>query len=197
MKRNKVFNIIIVGIGGQGLITLLQILAQAALSQRLDIKTSELHGLAQRGGSVQVHLRFGKKVFSPLVPQKSADLIIALEAQEALNGLHYAKEETVFLINEYIKPLPAAKRSLSAEKIIKKIEKTSRQIFLVPASKISKEQLKNEVLAGVYLIGLAVFKKFLPFDKISLLEAIKRVMPAKYLSANLRAIALAEKNVKK
>ena len=178
------------------MITLLQVLAQAAMEQEFDVKTSELHGLAQRGGSVQAHLRFGKKIFSPLVPQKNADLIIALEAQEALNGLRYAKEKTVFLINEYIKPLAAAK-NLSAKKIIKKIEKTSRKILLVPASKIAREHLKNEVLAGIYLIGLAVFRKILPLEKKSLLEAIKKVIPARYLSANLQAIELAEKNAKK
>ena len=75
MKNN--FNIIISGIGGQGIITLTRILAEAALLQGLDVKTSELHGLSQRGGSVETHIRFGRNIFSPLVRQGSADLIIS------------------------------------------------------------------------------------------------------------------------
>ena len=66
------FNIVIVGTGGQGLITLLQIVAEAALRVGLDIRTSELHGLSQRGGSVEVHIRFGKKIYSPLIAQGKA-----------------------------------------------------------------------------------------------------------------------------
>ena len=85
MTQNKnQFNIVIVGTGGQGLITLLQVLAEAAVFSGLDIKTSELHGLSQRGGSVEVHIRFGKKIYSPLVAQGEADLVIALEMQESV-----------------------------------------------------------------------------------------------------------------
>ena len=90
MNNNKNFNIVIVGTGGQGLITLLQILAEAALIEKFDVKTSELHGLSQRGGSVEVHIRFGKKIHSPLVAQASADLILALEAQETLKASTFA-----------------------------------------------------------------------------------------------------------
>ena len=96
-KKLDQFNIVIVGTGGQGLITLLQIIAEAALDSGLDIKTSELHGLSQRGGSVEVHIRFGKKVYSPMVPQGKADLIIALEMQEALKASFFAGPKTTFL----------------------------------------------------------------------------------------------------
>ena len=91
MKKNvKEFNIVIVGTGGQGLITLLEIISEAALSEGFDVKTSELHGLSQRGGSVEVHITFGKKVLSPLVSQGEANLIIALEIQEALKACYYS-----------------------------------------------------------------------------------------------------------
>ena len=93
------FNIVIVGTGGQGLITLLQIIAEAALASGFDVKTSELHGLSQRGGSVEVHIRFGKKIYSPMVPQGKADLIVALEMQESLKASYFANRKTTFLIS--------------------------------------------------------------------------------------------------
>lgn len=85
-KDIKNFNIILVGVGGQGIITLTRILAQAALIERYDVKTSELHGLSQRGGSVEAHVRFGAKIYSPLVKRAGADLIISLEIQETLRA---------------------------------------------------------------------------------------------------------------
>jgi len=68
-KNLEQFNIVIAGTGGQGLITLLQVISEAAMAEGYDIRTSELHGLSQRGGSVEVHIRFGKKIYSPLVVQ--------------------------------------------------------------------------------------------------------------------------------
>jgi indolepyruvate ferredoxin oxidoreductase beta subunit len=79
MKTGKQeFNMIINGVGGQGLITLLKIISEAALVEGKDIRTSELHGLSQRGGSVEVYIRFGKKIWSPLVEKGKADLILSL-----------------------------------------------------------------------------------------------------------------------
>ncbi|MDO8435920.1 MAG: 2-oxoacid:acceptor oxidoreductase family protein, partial [bacterium] len=96
------FNIVIVGVGGQGLLTILQIIAEAALLEGYKVRTSELHGLAQRGGSVEVHIRFGKQIFSPLVPAQKADLIMALEMQEALRGRYFANAKTKFMVNKYV-----------------------------------------------------------------------------------------------
>ena len=84
--EHKTFNIILSGVGGQGIITLLQILAEAAFVEKYDVKTSELHGLSQRGGSVVAHLRFGEKIFSPLIKATEADLILSLEISEAVRA---------------------------------------------------------------------------------------------------------------
>ena len=78
---------VIVGVGGQGLITLLQVISEAAISEGYDIKTSELHGLSQRGGSVEVHIRFGKKIYTPLVAKGKADAAISARIT-ALNGFY-------------------------------------------------------------------------------------------------------------
>jgi indolepyruvate ferredoxin oxidoreductase beta subunit len=188
-KKIVQFNIMIVGTGGQGQITLLQILNQAAFIEGYDVKSSELHGLAQRGGSVEVHIRFGKEIFSPMVSQGKADLILALEMQETLKGSYYANSKTNFLINKYIIPIPAAK-PLSEKEILDNLKKITKNIAVVPAAEICKEKLGTEVLAGVYLICLAVFKKLIPLKPESLLAAIKKIIPEKFLELNLKAFDL-------
>jgi len=188
--KGKEFNTAIFGTGGQGQITLLQILAEAALTEGYDLKTSELHGLSQRGGSVEVHIRFGEKVFSPLVPQGKGDLILGLELQEALRGLYFANEKTIFLVNDYFSPIIGA--NLSRERTLEILKKLRERLFLVEASKICQEKLGKEVLAGIYLISLAVFKNLIPLKPESILKAIKKIIPEKYLELNLKAFELAK-----
>jgi len=100
MNTSDTFNIITAGYGGQGVLTLAKILARAAFMAGLNVKQAELHGLSQRGGSLACHVRFGKEVYSPLVRAGGADLIIALEAVEALRVCKFANpEKTVVLTN--------------------------------------------------------------------------------------------------
>ena len=190
-KNLEQFNIVIVGTGGQGQITLLQILAEAAIIERYDVKTSELHGLSQRGGSVEVHIRFGKKIYSPMVAQGKADLILGLEMQEALKGSYYANPKTNFLINQFIQSIPLAK-NLTEKEISENLKKFSKNINIVPADKICQEKLGNSVVSGVYLISFASFKKLIPLKPNSILEAIKKVIPEKYLELNLKTFNLAK-----
>jgi len=187
MKKN--FNIIICGVGGQGLITLTQILARAALEEGYEIKTSELHGLSQRGGSVETHIRFGRKVYSPLIAAAEADLILGLEITESLRASHYANNKTIFLVNKNIIPF---EESLSEEEIVKKLELWRKSnLHLIPASQICKKELGAEVVSGVYLLGYAVFKKTIPLKPNSILKAIEQVVPEKYLELNKKAFNLA------
>ncbi len=190
----KEFNIILAGVGGQGIITLTRILSEAALIEGLDIKTSELHGLSQRGGSVETHVRFGKEIHSPLVRQAGADLVISLEAQETLNTCYYgSKKQTVFLVNDFIKPILDAKKTFSSKEISRELKKFSKKVIFVPASKIAKEELGNEVLTGIYLLGYAVFKKLIPLKPSSILEAISGIVPEKYFDLNKKAFNLTKK----
>jgi len=192
-KTKKDFNIVITGVGGQGLITLLQILAEAVFSEGYEVRTSELHGLSQRGGSVEVHIRFGRKIYSPLISQGKADLILSLEMQEALKAAYFANPKTNFLINEYIVPIPLQK-TLSKEVIFKNLKKVSKNINVVPAEKICQEKLESSVVSGVYLLSLAVFKKLIPLKPDSLLKAIKKIIPEKYLELNLKTFELVKKS---
>jgi len=184
MKNN--FNIIITGVGGQGIITLLQVIDEAAFIEGYDVKSSELHGLSQRGGSVEAHIRFGKKVYSPMVSNGSADLIIALEALEALRESSKASGQTKILINEYFLPFI---NSPAKEEIIKQLD-NKKDFYLVPASQICKDNLQNEVVCTMYLLGYAVDKKLIPLKRESVLQAIKNIIPEKYLELNIKAFNL-------
>ena len=190
-KKPDQFNILIAGTGGQGLITLLQIIAEAALIEDYDVRTSELHGLSQRGGSVEVHIRFGKKIYSPLISPGKADLILGLEMQEALKGSCFANRRTNFLVNKYIIPIPLQK-TLSQGEVLKNLKRISKNINLVPAAEICQEKLGTNVVAGVYLISLAVLKKLIPLKPASILKAIKKTIPEKYLELNLKTFNLAK-----
>ena len=187
------FNIVIKGVGGQGLITLLQIVADAAMSERYDVRTSELHGLSQRGGSVEVHIRFGKKIYSPMVAQGKADLILGLEMQEALRGAYFANKNTKFLVNQQIAPIPLGK-SFSEKELLNIFKKFTKNIILVPASDICREKLGTDVVSGVYLISSAVFKKLIPLKPNSILKAIKKIIPEKFLELNIKTFNLARQN---
>jgi len=188
-KKISEFNIIISGVGGQGLITLLGIIAQAALSEGYDVKTSELHGLSQRGGSVGVHIRFGKKIWSPLISKGKADLIIALESQESLKVLDYASKNTIFLVNNKFVPIPGYPL-LKDKYILENLKRISKKIFLISASDICKKELGNEVLSGVYTLGYAVHKKLLPLEIKSIASGIENTVPKNYLELNKKALEI-------
>ena len=191
-KKIKQFNTVILGTGGQGLITVLQIIAEAALSEGYDIKSSELHGLSQRGGSVEVHVRFGKKIYSPLIPQGKADLIVGFEIQESLRGVYFANKNTSFLVNKFIVPIPSEK-SLSEEQIAKTLNNIGKKVVLVSAADICREKLGTDVVSGIYLLSLAAFENLIPIKPASVLKAIKKIIPEKYLELNVKTFDLARK----
>ena len=183
----KTFNIILTGVGGQGIITLLQIIDEAALVEGFEVKSSELHGLSQRGGSVEAHVRFGKQVFSPMVSAGQADLILATEALEALRESVKAGKQTKILVNEYFLPFL---NSLPKEEILKQLKETKKDFHLVSASQDCKEKLQNEIVCTTYLLGYAVGKKLMPLKKESVIQAMKNMIPQKYLDLNINAFNL-------
>ena len=190
-EGQKSFNIVIVGTGGQGLITLLEILANAAKNQGFDAKTSELHGLSQRGGSVEVHIKFGTKVLSPLIGQARADLILGLEEQECLKAAYFAGPQTAFLINKNIIPIPE-QNPISEEEILKNLKKYTKNIEVINANEVCQKELGTSVISGVFLLSLAVFKNIIPVTPENFLSAIKQSIPEKYLELNEKAFKLAE-----
>lgn len=188
---NKTFNIIIAGVGGQGLITLNNIIAQAALNDGYDVKTSELHGLSQRVGSVETHMRFGKKVYSPLIVPGKADLVLGLEITEGLRAIKFLNSKTIFVVNNNYIPFL---ENISKEEIEKRLKLSAgKNLRLISASKICESELGKEVISSVYLLGFCVFKNFLPIKSESIVKAIEKIIPEKYLDLNRKAFELAKK----
>lgn len=192
----KEFNIVITGIGGQGVLTLAITIAQAAMIQGYDVKTSELHGLAQRGGTIPCHVRFGSKIYSPLVLEGEAHLIIGLEPLEALRACYYGSKEhkTTFLMDtKKIVPLSV---SVLKEKYpsIKEIQKTlkyfSKKVISLNASEIVKKEVGTVRPTNIFMLGYAYSKKLIPIKKKFLIEGIKKVVPKKYLEMNEKVFRL-------
>lgn len=194
-QRLNQFSIVICGVGGQGLITLNKVLIKAALIEGYEARTSELHGLSQRGGSVETHIRFGEKIYSPLVKKGGANLIIAIEAQEALKASYYASKRTgtVFVINDFIAPIPM-KEPIPSQKISESLKDFSREVLIIPATEITQKELGNSVLAGIYLLGMAFSNKFIPLKYSSLLEAMEEIVPKQFFDLNKKTLELAQKN---
>jgi len=194
-QKNKTFNIIIAGVGGQGLITLLQVISQAAFSRGFEVRTSELHGLSQRGGSVSVHIRFGRQIYSPMVLKGRADLVIALEIQEALNAVPFSSKNTAFLVNTY--QTPTLGQGVSGSYVKNALSGITKKTFFLSAAEITEKELGTTVVAGIFFLGLAIGKGLISLSENDIKKAIKEVMPEKYWDINMKAIDLAKKYAQK
>lgn len=183
------FNMVIVGTGGQGLITLLRILSEAALLSGYEIRTSELHGLSQRGGSVTVHLCFGEKVYTPMVGQAGADLILGLEMQESLRASDFIGSKTTLLINDLISPIPL-QESLPKQAVINELNNLANKVVIVPASEICEKELDANVTAGTYLLAYAAANNLIPISTDIMWKAIESMLNKKYLEINRKAFDL-------
>lgn len=195
----KEFNIVVAGVGGQGVITLMRVIAEAALKQGYDVKTSELHGLAQRGGSVPCHIRFGNKIYSPLVMEGEAHLIIGLEPLEALRACYFGSKEnkTTFLVNSYsIIPLsvPIIKeRYPSLSRIVENLKRFSARVITLNASEIVKKETGNIISTNIYMLGYASSRNLIPLKREFLLESIEDITPRRYLESNKKVFELGSK----
>ncbi len=151
---DKVINILIVGVGGQGVILASELLSEAAMSADYDAKKSEVHGMAQRGGVVSSHVRFGPKVYSPLIPAASADVVLAFEAAE---GLRWAKEVTkggLLVVNtqEIIPPIAFTKEYDYPEDVVGELKGIDARVLPIDgigiAHRVGNPKLVNTVLLG-------------------------------------------------
>lgn len=177
------FNLILIGYGGQGVLTIADIIAEASMKESYEIKQAELHGLAQRGGSLNCHIRFGDKIDSPLVKRRGADLIIALDAMEALRAAHsYANKDTRIIINKKTFGFPD-----KPEDIIKQIKKITENVVVVDADPIVRELTGQIMAVNIYMLGVSVKHKILPFSKQKVWEAIEEKIAPRFLEEDKKA----------
>ena len=153
MKATK--NILIVGVGGQGVLLASELLSTVAMEAGYDAKKSEVHGMAQRGGVVSSHIRFGEKVYSPLIKEGDADVILAFEQAEAQRWVHFCKKDGTIIVNKYklVPPIASMKGfdypddPIGAVK--KRIPKTQIVDALSLAESLGNSRLVNTILLGV------------------------------------------------
>lgn len=178
-------NIMIVGVGGQGTLLTSRIIGRAALSEGLDVKISEVHGMAQRGGSVVTFVRFGDKVNEPVVEEGQADVIIAFEKLEALRYAHFLKKDGVIVVNDCrIDPMTVVIGAAQyPENIIGEL-KREHDVYTIDGQKIALELGNSKVLNSVVL-GYSA--DFIGFDKSVWLETVAGTVPAKTVEINKKA----------
>jgi len=178
-------NLIFSGVGGQGVLLMSDVVSLVALYDGKDVKKSEIHGMAQRGGSVVSHLRFGEKVYSPLIPYEKADFLISLEKLEALRSLDFLKPGGRIILNpQIIPPLPTL---IGKESYPEEIERKLRErgiLEIIPGTEIARK-LGNPKVVNTILLGR--LSLYLPFDTSLWRKAINQRFPFHLREINLRA----------
>lgn len=180
-------NILIVGVGGQGTLLASRVLGNYAVLKGQDCKLSEVHGMAQRGGSVVTHVRMGDKVLSPILTEGGADIIIAFEKLEAMRWRHYLKKGGVMVVNsQEIMPMPVIVGAREyPHGVIDEMRNEGIKLLVIDASKMAIE-CGNVKVANTIMIG--ALAKNIGFEYKDIVEAVKMTVPAKLLDLNLIAI---------
>ncbi|MFL0269803.1 indolepyruvate oxidoreductase subunit beta [Candidatus Clostridium radicumherbarum] len=180
-------SILFVGVGGQGTILASKLLSEGLMKSGLDVKMSEVHGMAQRGGSVTTQVRFGSRVYSPLIEKGKADVIVAFEKSEAARYIDYLKKDGHLIVNDYeIHPVTVLiGKDKYPENLNERLKAAVYNTIIVDAAKIA-EELGNIKAQNVVLLGAVI--KAMKLDNINWKDAIERVIPPKAIELNLRAL---------
>jgi len=182
-------NVIFAGVGGQGVILASKILMEAAMAAGYDVKESEVHGMAQRGGRVDCHVRYGEKVYSPLIEKGTADFVVCLELLETMRKLEYLKSDGMIIVNrEKIDPAPVA---AGLEKYPSDIEdwlKTNVKKHLVLDTKEALKEAGSAKALNIVMLG--ALSQYLEFTDQQWASAIRARVKEKFVDMNLKAFAL-------
>ena len=194
----KEFNIVLAGVGGQGTILAAEAIGAAAVKDELNVRVSEIHGMAQRGGAVVSAVRIGEDALSSTVLDGQADVLLGFEPFETLRNLKYASEKTLVMMStERIPPTELAAKNVkypSIEKLVEKVRIFTSHVLLVEAPPLAKKA-GSSLAQNVVLLGALAATGVLPVKTESLKEAIRELVPAKHLEMNLRAFELGLESV--
>jgi indolepyruvate ferredoxin oxidoreductase, beta subunit len=182
----KITNILITGVGGQGLVLATKIISTVAFYEGFDIKTSDVIGLAQRGGLIWGCIRYGENVPSPLIPNGQGDILLAMEKLEALRWTHLLKDNAKIIINddEIYPNRVLIEREEYPEKIDTTLSEKGYDVKLINAKEISKD-LGNVKVSNTVLLGM--LSKQLPYDYDSWIKVISESVPANTVEINIKA----------
>lgn len=182
-------SIMIVGVGGQGSLLASRIIGNVLLSQGYDVKVSEVHGMSQRGGSVVTYVKYGDKVYSPVIEKGEADIIVSFELLEAARWLSYLKKGGHLITStQTLDPMPVITGAAQyPTDIVEKIKGLGVDIIATDALSLA-EEAGNAKASNVVLMGLIASK--MSFDDSVWKDAIKNCVPEKFLELNLKAFEL-------
>jgi len=199
MKTDE-FNIVLSGVGGQGTLLAAEILGTAAVKEGLNVRVSEIHGMAQRGGAVVSTVRIGENVQAPTILEGQADVLIGFEPIETVRSLRFASEKTVVLMSdERISPSELAAKEMSypdMEGIVEKIHRFTGKIIIVETEKLAREA-GSTLSQNIVLLGALAATEKVPIKNESLIQAVEALVPSKHVNMNVKAFELGYEYVKK
>lgn len=189
-----VFNVLLTGVGGEGVLFTSVLVARAANLEGYEVRGTQLHGLAQRGGQIPTHVRFGKQAFSPTIPRGEADLILGLEPVEAARSCYFAnRKRTGFIVDTY--PIVSVYSRMlkekypSLDKVRGMIAPFAKKAVYVDASNICSGKLGDPIYGNSMAIGVAISQGLLPLKEKSIVQAIKQTA-GKYAAKDLQAFRM-------
>lgn len=182
-------NVMIVGVGGQGSLLASKLLGRLLLTKGYDIKVSEVHGMSQRGGSVVTYVRFGDKVYSPIIDKGQADFIVSFELLEAARWTEYLKNGGVIITNtQQINPMPVITGTAAyPDALTEKITEAGIELDALDALKLA-EKAGSAKAVNIVLMGR--LSKYFDFTEEEWLQTIEQSVPAKFLELNKTAFSL-------
>jgi indolepyruvate ferredoxin oxidoreductase beta subunit len=195
MKLDLIFT----GVGGQGVVVLSDIFCEAALLDGFDVAKAEIHGMAQRGGSISAHVRIGDKVLSPLIERGKADIIVGFEVLETARALRLMKPQGTAVVNtKYIPPTSspqASARPLKIEDLLNLIRQKALKVYEVDGVGIASK-LGNLLVVNTVLLGAVSALTDVPIKEDSFKQAIASRLKEKYITLNMQAFQQGRESVK-
>ncbi len=195
MKKQKL-DLLVTGVGGQGVVLASDIIGEAALAAGFDVKKTDTLGMAQRGGSVISHVRLAEKVWSPLIKEGEVDLLLSFEKLEAARWSHYLKRNAVAIVNTYEQPPLSVslgqEQYPSDDEITAALKRRTDRIFFIDGNRKAKE-LGNVRTLNIFMLGC--FSVFAPIDIAVWKESISGRMPPNLLEINLTAFEMGRKEI--
>lgn len=185
----EVTSLVFCGVGGQGVVLASEVMAEVALLSGLDVKKSEIHGMAQRGGSVSSHVRFGEEVYSPTIPLGGGDFLVSFEELEALRYSPYLKRDAIVIVNtQRINPITVlAGTALYPQDCLQMLKKKFKQVKPIEAMKLAVRAGSPKAVNSVMM---GVLSRILPFELETWLRVLNHRISSKVREVNIRAFQL-------
>jgi indolepyruvate ferredoxin oxidoreductase beta subunit len=200
MIEKKVLEVIICGVGGQGVVLMSELLGTAAVKGGIGVKGSEVLGMAQRGGSVFSNLRLGDEIYSPLTVEGKCDILLAVEPSEAIRNIQYLSRSSIVILNTTsVLPFTVFQGMSSypgIDEILNKLNKASERVIALDASQIAREA-GNIQTTNVVMMGALFGTGLLPIPVDIAKKVVKSRVPAKAIDANLKAFDMGYAEVQK